>query len=564
MNRAAIFHTSDTVFAYPVSPHTMALRVLAARDDLHRVRARYRNVYEHTAPMDTADLTKILSDGVHDVFEGRVRVEEKRFRYYFELEGDETLCLTSDGFIEDPAAVLEDNCFVFPYINEDEVPAHPAWARGQGIYQVLVDRYADGDPRNNPPGCKPWDMAPDWETYYGGDFDGLIQKLPYIQSLGLDILYLSPVFLSPTYHKYDTVDYFSVDEIYGGREGLKRLIDAAHALDMRILLDGVFNHCSDRHPYFLDVLEKGAVSPYADWFCIFSYDDRGRPVYDSFGGLVPSMPRWNTCNPAVVDYLCCAAVYWTRELQVDGWRLDVADEVPHSFWKTFRRRLRAVRPAILLIGEVWNHAAVWLQGDEFDGVTNYKYRRAMLALARNQWDSQAFWEAVQANLRLYKTTGWPYLVNLLGSHDTARLFTEVNSAANAELALLVTYCLEGIPLLYYGDEVGLTGGEDPDNRRAMPWDRHPPLLSWIRQVGELRRIRPALQDGSQIPVSAPGGLLRFLRRTQEDCVGIAANFGPDSRVLPREGGPLFSLRSRESGTQVLLEPGGLWIYQVNL
>lgn len=562
MNRAAIYHVSDYVFAYPVSPHTIALRLLAARDDLRQARVRYRNVYEHTAPMHTAVMTKVLSDGVRDVFECRIRVEEKRFRYYFELEGDETLCLTSDGFMDTTTAVREENGFVFPYINPDEIPAHPDWARGGGIYQVLVDRYVDGDPRNNPPHCRPWDQAPDRETYYGGDFDGLIQKLPYIRGLGMDILYLSPVFLSPTYHKYDTVDYYAVEEIYGGREGLRRLVGAAHEQGMRVLLDGVFNHCSDRHPYFLDVLEKGASSPYADWFCIFTYDDAGHPVYDSFGGMVSSMPRWNTCNPAVADYLCGAAVYWTRELQIDGWRLDVADEVPHSFWKAFRRRLRQVRDDILLIGEVWNHAAAWLQGDEFDGVTNYKYRRAMLALAQNQWDSRTFWEAVQSNLRLYKTTSWPYLVNLLGSHDTVRLFTEVKNTGNAELALLVTYCMEGIPLLYYGDEIGLPGGDDPDNRRAMSWDRQPPLLDWIRQVGGLRRVQPALRDGGLTPLPASGGLLRFLRHTEEDRIGIAANFGSDSCVLPREGYDLFSLRAQGTETEVRLEPGGLWIYRL--
>ena len=557
MNRAAVYHISEHVFAYPVGPDAIALRLLAARGDLTEARVRFRNMYEHVAPMASMVMAKILTDEEHDVFEALVTIPEKRFRYYFELQGDETVCYTSDGFRSEAG---EGNCFFFPYINEDEQPSQPDWAKGAAIYQVLVDRYHDGDPSNNPPGCKARDALPDRDTYYGGDFDGLIEKLPHIASLGMDILYLSPVFLSPTYHKYDTVDYFAIEEIYGGREGLRRLVDAAHAQGVRVLLDGVFNHCSDQHPFFRDVLEKGSSSTYADWFCIFSYDGKGKPVYDSFGGLVPSMPRWNTCHPAVVDYLCEAAVHWTRELDIDGWRLDVADEIPHSFWKTFRRRLRALKPDVFLVGEIWNQAAVWLMGDEFDGVTNYKYRGTMLSLAAGESDADAFWRRTHANLRLYKTTAWPCLVNLLGSHDTARLFTQVPDKRMAALALLVTLCMEGMPLLYYGDEVGMEGGEDPDNRRAMQWDADPCLLDEMRAVGQLRRRTPVLRTGTTVPLASDGSLLRFLRRDDSGSVCVTANFGQEARVLHTGEPPLYSLRAQAGGSgRVRLEAGGLYI-----
>jgi len=385
-------------------------------------------------------------------------------------------------------------------------------------------------------------------------------KLPYLESLGIDILYLSPVFLSPSYHKYDTIDYYSIEEVYGGRDGIRDFVKEAHKYGMRVLMDGVFNHCSDKHPYFVDVLEKGASSLYKSWFTIFSFDDDGKPVYDSFGGLVPGMPRWNTCNPEVVDYLCDIAAYWTLELDIDGWRLDVADEVPHSFWRTFRKRLRALRHDILLIGEIWNHASAWLMGDEFDGLTNYKFRKTMLSLATRDIDAKTFWWRTNANLRLYKTTVWPYLVNLVGSHDTVRLFTTISDYENAALALLTTLCFEGMPLIYYGDEIGMEGGDDPDNRRAMIWDVYPSFLADVKTVGQLRSNTPALKTGATTPIASEGALLHFLRSSPGAAVGVAANFGKGAIEIKEIGSPLYCLRTRVGGGVARLEGGGLYIY----
>jgi glycosidase len=348
--------------------------------------------------------------------------------------------------------------------------------------------------------------------------------MDYISSLGTSMIYLSPVFLSPTYHKYDTIDYYTVESAYGGEDALKEMTDTAHARGMAVILDGVFNHSSNLHPFFQDVVKKGRQSPYYDWYCISRPPEEGDFAYDSFGGLVPEMPRWNTANPKVADYLIQAACYWTERLSLDGWRLDVADEIPHGFWKKFRSQLHKINPDIILIGEIWNHASGWLMGDELDTSTNYKFRNAMLALAKGAISCMEFWNKIAANLRLYKKPVWPYLVNMLGSHDTVRLHTEVKDGKKASLALLCSLCFEGIQLIYYGDEAAMTGGEDPDNRRAMQWGANPSFIAEVQKLGGLRRRSHVLRCGDTVPVMHRT-LLCFERRDGIGTIRITAISG---------------------------------------
>ena len=559
MQRCAVYHVSSSTFAYPVSKDTLAIRLQAARDDLKEVNIYFRNLYEHVLPMTVKKMTKILWDENCDMYEVHITVPEKRFQYYFELTGkdSESIFFTSDGFLEE---VAEKNCYFFPYINDDEIYDLPEKWKGALIYQILIDRFFDGDSSNNPQNVKDIDVLPDRDTYYGGDFRGLTQKLDYIRSLGAELIYLSPVFLSPTYHKYDTIDYYQVEDIYGGRDELIKLIKAANEKGLGILLDGVFNHASDRHPFFLDLMEKGKGSKYRDWFCVFSYDEEGRPVYDSFGGVVPSMPRWNICNEEVVEYLADIACYWTENLNIAGWRFDVADEVPHSFWKTMRKRLKKINPKIVLIGEIWNHATPWLEGDEFDSVTNYKLRTYLLELAQNKIDVCKFWQRVGSNLMLYKTPVWPYLVNLLGSHDTIRLFTEIKDKRKAELALLTMLCMEGMPLIYYGDEIGMEGNDDPDNRRAMQWGRNTEFLTKVQNMGELRQSLQPLRCGRMIPISTQGGVLCFIREHDGNQVEIIANYGDEPKKVRITGNIVFKNRVKiQSDGSHNIDAGGILV-----
>lgn len=531
MERSAIYHTSEQPYVYAVGKDALRVRLRTRAGDCERVLAHYKNLYDHTSPFQTVEMKPILTDGVVTLYEGELVVPERHFKYWFELTSKgETLHYTSDGFLEN---VQERNCFYCPVINSDDIIAPPEWAKGGIVYQIFVDRFYNGEPANDPAGTVSTDVLPRHGTFYGGDLQGAADKLGYVKSLGAEMVYLSPVLKSPTYHKYDVADYYAVDESLGGNQALTAFVKQAHQLGLKVILDAVFNHCSDQNPLFQDVLANGARSPYAKWFYLDSFPVSAEPCnYDTFAGAVPSMPRFDTSNPEVIEYLTNAALHWTTRLNLDGWRLDVADEVSHSLWRELRRKLKQANPEILIIGEVWNHANAWLRGDEFDTVTNYKLRTALIALAKGQIDSGAFWRTVSANRMLYMAPFYPYLVSFAGTHDTSRIRTELGSSQLQILTLAAVLTMEGIPLIYYGDELGMEGGEDPDNRRAMRWDLvNSPLAQEIRALSNFRAHNAILRRGSMEPVFAGDRALSFTRSIGEETCAVVINFGAEKAHL---------------------------------
>ncbi len=547
-------HLSEHTFAWPIDSESLGVRLKAGKGDLQKVMVLYKNIYDHSSPPARKPMKHVARTSEHDWFEAVVSLPGKRFKYCFELDdGLEAIFYTADGFVSEPK---ESRFFFYPYINESDRLLLPGWAEGEIIYQVWVDRFFDGNPRNNPLGTKPWDAIPDRNTYYGGDFEGLIMKLDSLIELGVKALYLSPLFQSNTYHKYDVVDYTKVEEIYGGKEGLRNLVDAAHEKGMKVILDAVFNHCSDQHPFFQDVRKHQERSRYSKWFTIHKFPiEDPLTDYDSFGGLIPSMPRFNTDHPEVIDYLVGIALHWTTELNLDGWRLDVADEVSHELWREFRKRLRKANPDLLIIGEIWNQAGRWLLGDELDSITNYKYMNALREFAIGDIDANLFWEKMDANRMLYKTPVHNYLVNLVGSHDTIRNRRYVKDERLHELMLLVTLSLPGMPLIYYGDEIAMDGGEDPDNRRAMQWGQNEAFRFRIAKMGHIRSRSEVLKKGDMEVHDGGPRVLVFSRRLRDQQLIAIANFDhqPTSPILfDTELSPLFGMASIE-GKQVRLE-----------
>jgi hypothetical protein len=338
MERSAIYHTSEQPYVYAVGKDALRVRLRTRAGDCERVLAHYKNLYDHTSPFQTVEMKPILTDGVVTLYEGELVVPERHFKYWFELTSKgETLRYTSDGFLEN---VQERNCFYCPVINSDDIIAPPEWAKGGIVYQIFVDRFYNGEPANDPAGTVSTDVLPRHGTFYGGDLQGAAERLDYVKALGAEMVYLSPVLKSPTYHKYDVADYYAADESLGGNDALFDFVQKAHALGLKVILDAVFNHCSDQNPLFQDVLVNGARSPYAKWFYLDSFPVSAEPCnYDTFAGAVPSMPRFDTSNPEVIEYLTNAALHWTTRLNLDGWRLDVADEVSHSLWRELRRKL---------------------------------------------------------------------------------------------------------------------------------------------------------------------------------------------------------------------------------
>lgn len=362
-----------------------------------------------------------------------------------------------------------------------------------------------------------WDTLPTRENMFGGNLVGICEKLEYIASLGVNAIYLCPIFKSNSNHRYHTVDYFEIDPVLGTLKDFDKLVKNAHKLGLRVILDGVFNHCSRGFFQFNSLMELGKNSPYVDWFHVHGWPLHaysGKPNYDCWWGY-PALPKFNTDNPDVRDYLFSVGEYWMKR-GIDGWRLDVPNEIDDdSFWQEFRRRIKAINPDAYIVGEIWDEPSRWLQGDQFDGVMNYPLRRAVLAYL---FDEKAISLAEFATrLREAFPEGrFGVPMNLLGSHDTIRLASlPCSNLQRVKLALALLFFLPGAPCIYYGEEIGMLGGKDPDNRRAFPWDKFPemqkvPIYDYLKSLIALRNKERVLRDGS-LEIAYSAGRLEIVR-----------------------------------------------------
>jgi len=410
------------------------------------------------------------------------------------------------------------------------------WVRDAIFYQIMPDRFANGDPIGDPKGVRPWGRRPTRRNFFGGDLAGIRQRLPYLQDLGVTALYLTPVFTSPSNHKYDTADYFQVDPAFGGNEALRALVTAVHTAGMRIVLDGVFNHTGDLFWAFRSVVEEGKDSPYTGWYSFDSLPVRLQPPnYRACGGA-HFLPRLNTENPEVREYLYRVGRFWISEFDVDGWRLDVPWEVGHEFWQGFRSAVKAVKPDAYLVGESWGNAMPWLAGDQFDGVTHYPLRELLIRFFVQQAINAATFDRELQTLRdAYPDHVRGNLLTLLGSHDTPRIRTVADGRTGpVKAALVFLFTYEGAPMIYYGDEVGLEGGPDPDCRRCMPWgdavwdgEQH----ALLTRLGRVRQAHPALRRGDFTMLACQERTFVFSRQYNADVVVVAINAGFQAEAL---------------------------------
>ncbi len=427
----------------------------------------------------------------------------------------------------------------------------PDWVKDAIFYQIFPDRFARSDRLPKPPHLESWDAPPTVHGFKGGDLLGIVERLDYLQDLGITAIYLNPIFQSTANHRYHTFDYWQVDPLLGGNEAFRELLDAAHARGIRIVLDGVFNHASRGFFQFNHILENGPASPYLDWFIVrgfplHAYDERHPPNYAAWWNL-HALPKFNHDNPEVREFLWQVGEHWTRE-GIDGWRLDVPGEITTpGFWEEFRRRVKAVNPEAYLVGEIWHDADEWLRGDRFDGVMNYQLTRACLGFFVGErvdhalvdgvgyapvpvMDAAAFASEVESLLKRYPQEAVLAQLNLLDSHDTARFLTIARGDVTAlKLAALFLMVYPGAPCIYYGDEIGMEGGRDPDSRRAFPWDKpeswNTDVLAWFKQCIALRKSYPALRRGAYRTLYAAGSVFVCARHDQRDLIVAAFNAG---------------------------------------
>jgi neopullulanase len=502
-----------------------------------------------------------------------------------------------------------------------ELSAPPAWVRDAVFYQIFPDRFASSERVAKPGPLEAWDAPPTHHGFKGGDLLGVVERLDYLSDLGVTALYLNPIFSSASNHRYHTFDFYQVDPLLGGDEALRELLDASHARGMRVVLDGVFNHASRGFWPFHHVAETGTSSPYIDWLFV----DRDRlagggalRLYPSAadkqqidalkaGGMppgeaslqvlgyeawwdLPALPKLNTDNPQMREHLLGAAEHWLH-FGIDGWRLDVAEEIDAGFWREFRQRVRAINPDAYIVAEIWRAKPEWTTGDTFDALMNYPLTEAIISFVAaremdrevvstqheyrefvSPTDGRGFAGRLEAVLGTYRRETNEAQLNLLGSHDTARFVTVAGGdVASLRLATLATMTLPGAPCIYYGDEIGMAGRHDPDCRRAFPWqeDRWDgELLEFFQSAIWLRRSEAVLRHGDYRTLAAQGDAVAYLRTGEAGNAVIMLNAGTteqtltvsaeelDGRLEPVQlaGAPAPRVESSDGGHRVTL-PG---------
>ncbi|MBD8086256.1 alpha-glycosidase [Limosilactobacillus sp. c9Ua_26_M] len=541
MNFAAIYHRPESEMAFLGDPQTMHIRLRTAKGDIKTVQLLHGDPYSlrslasikppfYTTP---TPMKKILSDDLYDYWQIAVTEPKKRLAYAFDItsvDGIRTV-YTDHGYIQpDDHEALEDlnTYFRMPFFQEIDMFHSSEWVKNTVWYQIFPERFANGDRSNDPIGTKKWNASdhPGRQDFYGGDLQGVLDHLNHLQKLGVNGIYFNPLFKAPSNHKYDTEDYYQIDPHFGNAALFKEVVTQAHQRGIHVMLDAVFNHIGDKSLQWQDVLKNGQRSKYAGWFHVNKFPATYTPTknfeftpdatYDTFD-YTPHMPKLNTANPAVQEYLLGIAKYWIKEFDIDAWRLDVANEIDHHFWKRFHKETTALKPDFYILGEIWHTSQAWLNGDEFSGVMNYSYTGAILDhFINHRISAEQMIDHLSNQLMKYRNQTNQMMFNVLDSHDTARIMTQARGNRNlVKETFAFTFLQPGTPSIYYGTEYGMDGDNDPDCRKPMNWvpdDDGQDMFTFFKKLVALRRNNADLIEGGMVVLKVlPTGLVEISR-----------------------------------------------------
>lgn len=527
-----IIHEAKSSYAYLYDKDTIHIRLKATKGKVKSVRLVFGDPF-HWGPSSTDDTWEWQvesSDSISmkkeyetldfDHFFIAAKPHYKRMKYAFIINEEFIFGCREKTSITKNSIHNLSNYFNFPYINKEDLFDAPKWVEDQIWYSIFPERFCNGDSSINKEGTLEWGAT---DTYsnkqlFGGDLKGIISKLPYLKEIGFTGIYMTPIFKADSTHKYDTIDYYKIDEAFGTNEDFKELVDTAHSLGIKIMLDAVFNHAGFRHPFFQDVLKKGTDSIYYDCFYVIDKDknvldfpvdengfldrkyaheihlDKSKLNYRTFA-FTPYMPKLNTCHPIMKEYLLDIATYWIKNYDIDGWRLDVSNEVSHTFWRDFRRTVKGIKKDAYIVGENWDNSYPWLMGDQYDAVMNYELLFPIwnffgLENKSNTNSATMFMYTINKVLTDYPKNVLKAMYNLVDSHDTARILeTCGNNPKLVLLPYLFLFTFPGAPSIYYGGEIGLSGKHDPDNRRCMIWDESKQNKEILHHVKTLIKLR---------------------------------------------------------------------------
>lgn len=558
MDKKYIYHKAKTNYSFALDQDTIRLTLRTKRDDLKNVWV----VYDHEDgwPQDehgkhywkkTKDSLAVAQQTEdYDYWQVDVVPFNRKMRYGFLLEdfdGKIHLYIETGFYHPEENDIMNEinSFFAFPYIHKTDVFEAPEWVKDTVWYQIFPDRFITDQT------AEMADRALGQEEIFGGTLKDIIENLDYIKGLGANGIYLTPIFDAGTSHRYDTNDYYTIDPTLGTKDEFKELVDLCHEKDMRIMLDGVFNHIGSQAYQFQDVIENGAASKFAEWFHIKQFPvatAEGELLGENYHNFVPTMPKLNTEHPEVQRFILDIATYWIEQFDIDGWRLDVANEVDHHFWRLFRNEVKAVKPELYILGEIWHDSTAWLQGDQFDGVMNYLQTKPILELLIEQTiTAEEFREKMVQGFIRYGINVDKGMFNLLDSHDTARVSNNIEEDSRIDLAISMMALLPGSISIYYGTEKYLEGGEDPDNRRLMDWETE--TSQEITEIMKLKRAGRLLNDKQASIEVIDEHLIQFIKEDEETKLVAYYNIGTDAEDLTS----LLAAEKKTDKSEVLFE-----------
>ncbi|EHI68697.1 glycoside hydrolase family 13 protein [Streptococcus ictaluri] len=554
MNRAAVYHRPESEMAYLYDQDTIHLRLKVAKDDVSQVEVIKGDPYlidDQKWYRKSEKMFLRASTEDADYYQIAINAEFRRLSYIFRVifNSGESMLYTEHGLVEDDDSNLcsAGHYFRFPFMHAADQFYAPQWVKDTVWYIILPDRFANGDASNDPKVTQIWDSlrTPHYSDFYGGDLQGIIDKLDYLEELGINGIYLCPVFKAATHHKYDTIDYFEIDPHFGDKVLFKELVEDCHRRGIKVMMDAVFNHIGTASYQWQDVLRNGENSRFKDWFHINQFPVsftnncvdgqwNTRATYHMFA-FVEHMPKMNTANPEVRDYLLSVARYWIEHFDIDGWRLDVANEIDHAFWREFRKVCDSVKKDFYIMGEIWHSSQPWLEGDQFHAVINYAFTDCILShYAYGNISLSQMIGDINRQSMLYREQTNQVMFNLFAAHDMPRLIDLCgNNKTLMRFVLAFMYLQKGSPAIFYGDELGLLGGQDPDCRRCMPWEKElqdTSLHDFYRDLISLRKEYSQLISLGELKITQlddQKDLLNFEITLEDQSISAIFNAGED-------------------------------------
>lgn len=595
MNLAAVQHYAFDNFCYPVDEDTLEINILTGKDVEHVFIVSgdpfAGGIMGGDWSWNGSETEIIEKKELQEHFRWTIALkpEFKRLSYYFRLVGgNEEFFYSYDGFFtksEFENGGNKHGFFIFPWMNPADIARTPEWAENIVWYQIFPARFCRGKSDFTPKKLLPWPKFGEQipcdhsgpEPVYGGNIQGIIDKLDYLKELGVTGIYTTPINKSSSQHKYNTDDYNLIDEEFGTSETVKTYVREAHRRGIKIMFDGVFNHSGWFFEKWQDVWKNREKSKYKDWFMVNDFDfvepsfgykrgNAGLGKFYSFA-FADFMPKLNTNNPECREYIIDVCKKWVKNYDIDALRLDVANEVSHVFCKELKKAMLEIKPDFYIIGEIWHNSLPWLRGDEYDSVMNYPLQNGIADFCcTDHWNVKKFEFALNRCYSMYFKQTNRVLFNQMDSHDTIRILNRCDgNKTTAQQTLVLLFAMTGSVCIYYGTEILLPGGFDPDNRRCMPWKeiaegRFSRELDFTKKLIALRKNHPAMRSGSYEFVYSDSDKLGedrivHLVKTAEDGsekIGIVVDCGSTGK----------DILAFAKGNEILLQADKILVYKV--